>query len=853
MFGWYYKIVVNNALKSWHSIFSIVSQEFSLLVLLKTLFAPWRKDIAPISGSLDQIVKIIFENFVSRIVGFFVRLFTIISGLLVLFLIFCIGSPIFIFIVLLPVLFPIGTLIVFFLYELKENKNPTLATPLTNLPPTAPENKLLPYIDSRIREDYKSEKNINHFFAKICKDQRVLFILTRLGIASEQLVKSTNILGLNLSQILQEAAKNAKENRLSATDFFLAYYNLSPQLQKFFTNLRIKKDDILNVCEWENNYYLTTHQPSVLFEPNKIRTSGGIGRLWSAGYTPTLDSFSYEIEEGISVQSPLHFQAHKETISEVEMILGRDGKHNIIVVGEPGTGKRTVIMGLAQRITFGETISSLAHQRIVEFNIDALLSGSTSLGEIEARLNNALNEAVRAGNIILFVDNIERLFEQNEGKPGSLDFSAILQPYLERNDFRLVGTTTYEGYHKWVESNSNLLSSFERIEIKETNEEETLKIIEEVALFLDNKYQILIEYQALKEIISLSDKYLGDRKFPEKAVDLLDETCSFIVNQKKNKILNPEVVQELVSLKTKVPTGEVQKDEKKTLLNLESTLHQRIIGQEEAVREVAEALRRARSGLKAKGKPIGSFLFLGPTGVGKTETAKALAEVYFGNENRMIRIDMSEYQDIKSISRLTGGRIGEPGILTSKVRETPFTLILLDEIDKAHPNLLNLFLQVLDEGKLTDSLGKTVDFKNTIIIATSNAGSEWIREKIQASSGVDKKLFLDYLFKKEHFKPEFLNRFDGIVAFRPLNIQELEVVCELLIKKLEKQLSEQQIGIKLEENAKRKLAERGFDPQFGARALWRVIQERIENQIAKAILEDKLPPGSTFTVTENMI
>ncbi len=854
MFLWYYKAVILNAITICQSLLTIIANEFSLPILFKTLFAPWRKDTAPFSGSLDQIFKIALDNLISRFIGFFVRFFTIIIGLtfllVLLVLSFCAVT-----LLALLLIFPPSTLIIYLIYSAKRIKKPatkySLGQVLSSKVAKDPDT-LLPYVDYRQRRAYANSQNYPTFLKPLFADPRLLFIFNHLGITKE-LALSQSVSQTDIKKVLTDAAASSSGEEISPPDLFFGVYQNDSGINKLGDNLKLKKEDILNLITFEKAYYKTINKPSPLLNPNLIRSSGGIGRFWSSGYTKALEQFSREIEPDLQSQNPLHFEAHKNTISEIETILGRSGKHNVILVGEAGTGKRTVGLGFASRVILGNTIPSLAHHRVIEFNLDLLLSGSQSLGDTEERLTACLNEAVRAGNIILFVDNIERLFEQKDFKAGAMDLSSVLLPYLQRNDFQLIGTTTFPGYHKWIEPNTTLAACFEKIEIKEPSPDETLKILFEVALYLESGKKILILYPALKEIISVSEKYVGERKFPEKAIDLLDEITSYVINQKQGNIISEKEVDEVVGAKTKIPLGELQKSEKDRLINLESEIHKRLINQEEAVKAISDSMRRARAGIKSKEKPIGTFLFLGPTGVGKTECAKSLAFAYFGDEKRMLRFDMTEYQDANSIARLVGGSTGEPGILTSRIRENPFSLLLLDEIEKANQNVMNLFLQILDEGKMTDGQGREVDFKNCIIIATSNAGSEWIRERTQNKKPILKNLFLDFLLKRGMFRPEFLNRFDGVVAFRPLAAIELEQVVQLMIKKVEKTLSEKQIKITLEEAAKKKLAQIGFDPQFGARALYRVIQEKVENKIADEILKETLKPGDVFTITEKMI
>jgi len=374
-------------------------------------------------------------------------------------------------------------------------------------------------------------------------------------------------------------------------------------------------------------------------------------------------------------------------------------------------------------------------------------------------------------------------------------------------------------------------------------------IIEEEVLKIEKSANVFFLFKSIKEIIDLTDKYIQTAPFPKKAIDLLEEVVIYALRVARTRKIKPEVVEALISEKTEIPIGKVAEEEKEVLLNLEDLIHQSLIDQEEAVSEVANALRRARADFGQRKKSIGNFLFLGPTGVGKTETAKCLARIYFGSEKKIIRLDMSEYQTTESITRLIG-TVTEPGYFTTKVREDPFSLILLDEIEKAHPNVLNLFLQVLDEGNLTDGAGRSVDFKNTIIIATSNAGAELIRQAIKERKDLInyKEEFIDEILKKGIFKPEFLNRFDDIVLYKPLSKKDLEKIVELNLNDLRKGLLEKNIEFLILPELIQKIAELGFNPQFGAREIKRVIQDKVENNIARTILSDKIKAGDKITI-----
>jgi ATP-dependent Clp protease ATP-binding subunit ClpC len=424
-----------------------------------------------------------------------------------------------------------------------------------------------------------------------------------------------------------------------------------------------------------------------------------------------------------------------------------------------------------------------------------------------------------------------------------------LSSYLPLPIFQIVAICTFAGLHKNIEQNPSLLSLFEKVEIGEVSEQETILILENMVPFFEKKYKKFITYPAIRDIVSHSSRYMPAIPFPKKAVDLLDEVMVYVSQNIKTRLVLPEHIAKIVSEKTQIPVGEVELKEREILLNLEKLIHQRIINQEEAVSEVSMALRRARADITVRKGPMGCFLFLGPTGVGKTETSKALAAIYFGAESRMIRLDMSEFQTLNDIPRLLGSA-GEEGLLTTPVRETPFSLLLLDEIEKSHPNILNLFLQVLDEGFITDGLGRKVLFNNTIIIATSNAGYQIILEALKNKtewSGIKEKL-LDFLFNQGIFRPEFINRFDAVVVFKPLTQENLLDVAELLLSKLKENLAQKEIEFIITPKLKEKMVELGYNPIFGAREMRRVIQDKIEDVLAEALLKNEIKRGMKIEI-----
>ena len=538
---------------------------------------------------------------------------------------------------------------------------------------------------------------------------------------------------------------------------------------------------------------------------------------------------------------------HKEEIEMVENILSRKGLRNALIVGNPGTGRNIIIHAVIKKSLTGKSTKEINGKKFVELDLVSLAADIESFEQSEKIIATCLNEAQRAGNVILILNDFHN-FVGGEKKAGLIDISSIILPYLTNSSFPMICVTDYQGFNKNIEKKAELIKLFEKVEVKELTPDETMLIIEDKVFGLEQEYDKFISYPALKEIIRLSERYIP-YSFPQKAISLLKDSFVFSNKYTDDRIILPEHIDQIVSAKTQIPVGKIRSKEKEVLLDLENILKKRIISQEEAIKEVSAALRRARSGVQSKKGPMGSFLFLGPTGVGKTETAKALAEAYFGSEERMIRLDMSEFQRIDDIPRLIGGE-NQEGILTTKVKEDPFSLVLLDEIEKAHPDILNLFLQVLDEGYLNDYLGRKVSFNNTIIIATSNAGYQIILEALKENKKMEeiKKELLDFIFKNSIFRPEFINRFDGVVVFKSLTQDDLIKIIQLQLEKIQKTLAEKHIEIIITEELKRKIVELSFNPIFGAREIKRTIQDKVENPIANALLSDKIKNGDKIKI-----
>ncbi len=696
-------------------------------------------------------------------------------------------------------------------------------------------------------------------------DPNINFVFQRSGVDFVVLAQKLKQDFLNLQQVavkpagdfqrvLLPAVKIAKDSgkaRVGTGDLLVSLAEVDEGFQRFLTESDFRKEDIANLIGWLERVQKKLDFNRRFWEQENLLKKGSLGRDFAAGYTIMLDRYVRDIREAIKKGGEQEIIGHKKEIEQTERILEREELNNVLLVGEPGVGRRSVIRGVAQRAFFGKSVAAVNYKRFLEFDLTALVAGLGSQEQVEQMLEACFSEVAKAGNIILVVNDFEN-FVQEQVKPGAVNITGILTRYLSFSSFQMVAVASYDGLHRIIEKNSALVNIFEKVEVEEISAQETLLFLENMVPFFERKHKRLIGYKALREIIKLSSRYLGQLPFPDKAVRLLDESMVFLSAYTKDKILSPSHVQRIVSEKTQIPVGEAEKGEKQKLLNLEGLMHQRLINQEEAVREVASALRRARAEVNIKSGPIGSFLFLGPTGVGKTETSKALAAIYFGSESRIIRLDMSEFQNTEDVKRFIGSE-QEPGLLTTPVKESPFSLVLLDELEKAHPNILNLFLQVLDEGWITDGLGRKIDFKNTIVIATSNAGAEMIRQMVQ--EGKDeaalKKELQEYILREGIFRPEFVNRFDSVVVFRPLSKQNLLDIAQLSLMKLSKSLADKGIKLEITKELKEKIVDLSYSPQFGAREMKRVIQDRLEDVLAKAMLSGELKRGSRLSIDPN--
>jgi ATP-dependent Clp protease ATP-binding subunit ClpC len=632
-----------------------------------------------------------------------------------------------------------------------------------------------------------------------------------------------------------------------------------------------------------------------------------------AANTPTLDSLARDLTQMAKDRKLDPVIGRSKEIERVIQVLSRRTKNNPVLIGEPGVGKTAIAEGLAQRIVDNEIPETLRNKRVMVLDMGTVVAGTKYRGEFEDRLKKIMDEIRQAGNIILFIDELHTLIGAG-GAEGAIDASNILKPALARGELQCIGATTLDEYRKHIEKDAALERRFQPIMVDEPSVDEAIQILHGLRDRYEAHHRVKITDSALEAAVRLSDRYITDRFLPDKAIDLVDEAASRVrlrthtqppnlkdleekleevrsekeaavqsqefekaaslrdkeqklreelesrkmewqqKQMKKDSVVTEEDIADIVSQWTGIPVKKLAEEESERLLKMEEILHQRVIGQEEAVRAVARAIRRARAGLKDPKRPIGSFIFLGPTGVGKTELARALAEALFGDENAMIRVDMSEYTERHTTARLIGappGYVGyeEGGQLTEKVRRKPYSVVLLDEIEKAHPEVFNILLQVLDDGRLTDGKGRTVDFRNTVIIMTSNVGAQTIKKGGALGFTVNREAeytnmkdkVMDEL--KKQFRPEFLNRIDEVIVFHSLAEEHIQQIVDLMSEDLRKRLKEQDIHFVLSQEAKAFLAKEGFDPQYGARPLKRAIQRHIEDQLSEALLSGTIKRG----------
>ena len=700
-------------------------------------------------------------------------------------------------------------------------------------------------------------KNISslHLFLSLLKHENVKLIFNRLGIDEKKFKEKVKRLIDEKEGAEQKYLSDFEVTMFNA--YLLAYKTMSPHIKinHILTALSLSNDDVIelfldsgvsvdqisNVVTWvklrddlRDRY--RRYKARSVFKPK-----GAMNRSMTAIATPFLDRFSQDMTY-LAKRGYLELNvARDEKIEEIYRIIETDN-NGVILVGQPGVGKDSVIEGLANRMAAEEVPKHLQDKRLVSLSLSSLVSKSSVESQVENNLLRVMNEVIRSGNIILIIQDMHNIVGVTSAGTENIDLSEVLADIMAKYNIMIIGTTTPNDYTKYLERNP-LSANLLKVDLPESNFNETVQILEAKTFAIEGKYNVYFSYQAIERIVKLTSNYIHDRFQPSKSIKILEEVAVMVRKVKgKNHLVTAGDVSKIVSEKVNIPLGDVSASESDKLMNLEELIHKRIIGQQEAVKMVSSALRRARAELRDESKPITNLLFLGPTGVGKTELAKTVSQIFFNSEESMIRLDMSEYQEKTSLARLIGMEgSAEGGVLTEAIRKNPFSLVLLDEIEKAHPDILNIFLQVMDDGRLTDSSGRTVDFSNCIIIATSNAAAFYIQDQVALGTNLEEiKQDLIQNQLRDNFRPEFLNRFNGIVLFKPLTPKEIEQITVLMLKKVTKRLDKKGIHFRASEEAIKELAEVGFSKEFGARPLARAIQQRVDDSLANFLLTGKI-------------
>ena len=634
-----------------------------------------------------------------------------------------------------------------------------------------------------------------------------------------------------------ELSRRHEEDGISTASLLVSLLRTIPRHEEILGDLGLDIEELESSIDWLH------HTEEVVKRHSGSKHAGGLARDWTSGYTPTLNQMSHNMTADVESGGYMHrdLEGHRKTIDEMIGFM-KDGRQNVILVGDVGVGKTISTYGFVQRIvTDPKAPESIRYRQVFLLDPTAIIASSDDPNKVEAIVTRIIAEAQKAKNVILFFDDAATFFEQGTGE---INLSKILLPLIESNSLPMMFAMTDTEWQEISSKNQALAGVLNYVAVGEADKDHTLRVLEDQSLMMEAQHGVVITYQALEQSYELSQRYIRDIAAPGGALRLLENS----VNHAEDKFVTARSVQQSVEATHGVKVQVASGAEKEELLNLEEEIHKRMVNQKRAVKVISDALRRARSGVNNPEKPIGTFLFLGPTGVGKTELSKAIAATYFGKVSNMVRVDMNEFTQSSDIERLIDTKAKSSFL--SAVGRNPFTVVLFDEIEKAHPEIVNSLLQLMDEGVMRDDKNREVSFKDAIVIATSNAGADSIRAYIEHGKEVEEfeKPFVDSLIDSNQFKPEFLNRFDETVVFRPLKESELVQVVDLLIGGVNKNLAKQKVSVELTPAAKKWLAKEGYDPRLGARPLRRMVQRTVENVVAKKILKSSFKPGTALTL-----
>ena len=688
------------------------------------------------------------------------------------------------------------------------------------------------------------------FIKNLYKTRSGKFLAMRFGITKDFM----EMVAAEVPDDLAPVFKTAREMRaqidaevISGGIMAAAIIAQNPEYERLLHERKLELNDLVEGVNWYNHLY------GLVRSATKKRRDGGIARDFSFGWTPTLSKYSVNISESRKhgARTQIHLASHREIVQKMIEAFSKGGRQNIALVGPEGAGRTTIVNAFAETLMDADAKipARLKYRQVVALDASALIAAGGERGELEGLVQLIMNEAYLAKNIIICLNNAELFFEEGV---GSVNISNVLLPIIEAGRLRIIFTMNEQKYLEISAKNSSLANKLNKVVVEPADEKQTMRIMQDEVLSLEAKYGVIYQYLALKEAYRLSERYIHDIEMPGKALSLLESAANYA----NGGVVTAETVAAAIE-KTKGVKLSSANDEndRAKLLNLEELIRKRMVGQDYAVKNVSDAMRRAAAGVRNQKKPIGTFLFLGPTGVGKTELSKTLAEVYFNGEDNLIRLDMNEFVTEADVKRLIEEGKDNAESLTAQVMTHPFSVILLDEIEKAHPAVLTTLLQLLDEGVLRDAKNREVSFKDAIVIATSNAGADKVREYVDAGKDLSeaKKEIINELIEKGEFRPEFVNRFDEICVFTPLSKKELVEIVKLNMKSINKTLEPRKIKVELGPGVAEELAERGYDPKMGARPLKRVMQKTIENIVAREVLTGVADSGATVTVTKEML
>ena len=687
------------------------------------------------------------------------------------------------------------------------------------------------------------------------KTERGKFILNEMGLDKERLIEvaKPELEKEKIVPFLGEAAANMNRfgvRKMGAGVILFTLFQREGPLEQLMNSLDLSIADMEMIVKWEHYHAAVWHKDKVLSPAGLTKTFGGMGRKWVTGFNDILDSITEDISQNILYRGGHKVTIHLDKLKDAMHILTRSSQHNVIITGDDGSGKKTFVDNIAYQLRLQESQKGYAYTRVLTLKAQDLLSGEHDPDTV---LLQALKRANKQGHFILVLENIGLFLQSSDAK-----IAGVLSKFLQTKNINVIGIADTKDYHKYIKTNPALETQFEVISLEPTVFADTMSVLMEEYFNIEERQHTHVTYKALKGIIDLADRYVNKGAFPGKAIDLLYDAVAN-AKEAKAEFVTEDNVREMISLRAHMDITGSDDKQKEVLRNLEQEMAKEVIGQRDALTSISNALKRASADITNRKKPIGTFLFLGPTGVGKTQTAKTLAKNYFGSSENMIRMDMNEYGNEDSVSMVIGStdpRYPSEGFLTRAVQDKPFSLILLDEIEKADKKVLNLFLQILDEGHLIDGQGVKTDFRNSIIIATSNAGAqfivEFLREHPDPDADTFKKTLLDELIKSGKYSPEFLNRFDDVILYQPLSVEETVQVASLMIGSIIKELEEGKgIVIQIDDDAVAAIAKKGHSIEFGAREMKRAITDTLETYVADYVLNNDVQRGAVLKISKD--